>query len=113
MSGPKREVDLAHSADERGTRSIWAQRGEDGSLTIEGQDLGAAVERAFGSREYEWAWTIAPADVPRVAEVFGGQAGDDPLDALVRWSRENGDRDPGTLLKDGGIIAAFWSRVGD
>ena len=53
---------------------VDAVRTADGSLRIEGQDL-------RGAEEYEYFFTIAAPDVPRLAEALGGG---DPMDELVR-----------------------------
>jgi hypothetical protein len=109
-----RRAELWQGRDHNGTRSIWAVLLADGRLRIEGQDLGPGVAIwGEGFTEYEWDWTVAPADVPRVVEVLGGTDDDDPLELLARWSRESGGRDPGQHLKSAGIALEFWSRVGD
>ena len=75
----------------------------DGALVIEGQDL--------TSGEYEYALTVAPADVPRVVEALGGGA--DVL-ALLQAHAElvvtTGER---RWLLSLGIEPGFWARVGD
>jgi hypothetical protein len=107
-------VELWHERDERGTRSLWLRRLSDGRLSIEGQDLGPGVA-IFGEglSEYEWAWTVAAADVPRITELLGGPSGVDPVTALRAWVRENNGSDPGSALKKAGLTLAFWSRLGD
>jgi hypothetical protein len=100
--------------DERGTRYLGARRREDGSIIIEGHDLGRGVEvLGPGLSEYEWVWTIAPDAVPSAIEALGGKEGDDPLKLLLGWSTDHGGTDPGTHLREAGVTIAFWSHLGD
>ncbi|MBI2780956.1 MAG: hypothetical protein HYX55_04040 [Chloroflexi bacterium] len=102
------------SKDDRGTRSMWATTLSDGPLKLEGQDLGASVSFfAEDLREYEWDWTVAAADVPLLAEHFGGKPGDDPIPLIRHWMQQADGRDPGQHLKDAGLEVQFWSRLGD
>ena len=87
-------------------RTITIRRRPDGSVGIDGQDLSAGGE-------YEWAWSIAPAEVDAAVAAIGGQPGDDLVELLERWSKANDDRDPGVVLKDAGVEMEFWSRFGD
>jgi hypothetical protein len=64
MSGHR--VELARVEDGGGTRSAWARLTANGDLVIAGQDLSAGVEAVFGSDEYEWGFTVAKAEVPRL-----------------------------------------------
>lgn len=82
----------------------------DGRLQIEGHDLGAAVERAFGSREYEFQRSLDTAETRRLAELLGVavdgllpavEAAFDTTHALEEY------------LEAHGIAGEFWSRVGD
>ena len=110
----ERPVDLWHGRDERGSRSIWATRLSDGRLRIEGQDLGPGVATlGKGLSEYEWAWTVAAADVPRIAALLGSPAGADPIAVMRAWIQEGNGRDPGIALKKSGLTLEFWSRLGD
>ena len=98
-----------------GVRSLTAQRGADGGVLIEGQDLGRGVEAAWGAgnTEYEWAWAIPPASVDVAVLALGGAAGDDVLALLAAWSASHGGIDPGIHLKAAGVPVEFWSRVGE
>jgi hypothetical protein len=96
-----------------GTRHLEARLRPDGGLVVEGQDIGAAVDRIFGGREYEWTWTVEPGDVPAAVAVLGGRPGDDPLAVVAAWFAANGGRDPGSALRDAAVPVDFWSRVGD
>jgi hypothetical protein len=107
-------VVLRDSREEGGLRHLSAAIRPDGSLVIEGQDLGPGVERVFGAgnTEYEWTWTVAAPDVPAVTDALGGEPGEDPLAAVARWFGEH-RTDPGSRLRDAGVAVAFWSRIGD
>ncbi len=84
-----------------------------GTLRIEGQDLGQAVEDILGDREYEWTWTIAAAAIPAAVRALGGGPGSDPLAVVATWSAANDGADPGPRLKESGVPVEFWSRLGD
>ena len=107
-------VVLRDSRDEGGSRYLAASLRPDGSLSIDGQDLGPGVEGIFGAgnTEYEWTWTVVADDVPAVAAALGGEPGEDPLAVIVRWFGEH-RTDPGSRLRDAGVPVAFWSRIGD
>ena len=96
-------------------RSIDYVRAGDGSVRIEGQDLGSAVESIMGGgiREYEWIWVIAKADVEAAIAALGGKPGADVMALLQRWETANGGQDPGRFLKNAGVRMDFWSRFGD
>ncbi len=106
-------VVLRNTSGPDGTRRLEVRRRPDGGLVIEGQDLGAAVERIFGSREYEWTWTVEPADVPAAVIALGGVTDGDPLEVVATWFAAGDGRDPGSDLRDAGVPIDFWSRVGD
>lgn len=110
----ERTVPLFRSQDERGVRSIYAVLLADGGMRIEGQDIGPSVS-VFGQdfREYEWDWTIAAADVPRIAEHFGGKPGADPIPLMRHWIKSADGGDPGQFLREHGFELGFWSRLGD
>jgi hypothetical protein len=107
-------VELWYGKDERGTRSLWARWLSDGSLRIEGQDLGRGVSvLGEGLSEYEWQWVVEAEDVPRVVELLGSPPGTDPIAAIRAWVLENKGGDPGNALKQAGLSMVFWSRLGD
>ena len=108
-------VVLRDLTDSGGRRFLEAKWREDGGIAIDGQDLGAGVERAFGEglSEYEWAWAVEPKDVPAAVAALGGHKGDDPLRVVAAWSAAHGGQDPGSHLREAGVPIGFWSRVGD
>jgi hypothetical protein len=103
---------LRDARDEDGRRQLSASLKGDGTLLIEGQDLGPGVERFFGpgQTEYEWAWIIQP---PGVRALQLALASDDVLAALR--DRFSGDAAAGLqrFLEDNGIPYEPWSRVGE
>jgi hypothetical protein len=107
-----RRVTLRDRRDTGGTRFLEATL-DAGTLRIEGQDLGDAVEAILGDREYEWTWTVAAGDLPAAIEALGAAPGADPLAVLQAWSAANADADPGQAIRDAGTPIAFWSRLGD
>ena len=58
-------------------------------LHIQGQDLGPVTKSVSGDGEYEYSYTIAAADIPRLLPLLGGRPGDDVLEILKqKWSGE-------------------------
>lgn len=105
------KVVLRQSQDSGGSRYLDAAFDDHGDLVFTGQDLGPAVERFFGCREYEWAWTVRAADLPKLAAAL--EATGDLL-AAIR-DRFAGDRagQVDAFLKEYAIPFEGWSRVGD
>jgi len=109
-----RAVILREERYEHNAYHLRARLGEDGSLVIEGQDLGAVAEDFWGSPEYEWTITVAPAALPRLVTALGGSPGDDdPLDLLAARYRDDERCATRTFLEDAGVPFEFWNRVGD
>lgn len=106
-------VTLRDTRDEGGSRHLGASLKGDGTLLIEGQDLGPGVESFFGLglTEYEWAWIIRP---PGVRTLKLALACDDEVLAALR-DRFSGDAavDLQPFLDDNGVPYEPWSRVGD
>jgi hypothetical protein len=108
-------VVLWKSRDVGGWRALWARLTADGSLHIDGQDLGSGVEALWGAgnTEYEWWWTVRPDHMPAAVAALGGNPGDDVLALLARWAAANNGRDPGQHMRDAGVLVEFDNRVGD
>jgi len=49
---------------------------EKGQLRLDGQDIGKAVESAWGSSEYEYIYAIEPEEVNKFYEIFNLKDGD-------------------------------------
>lgn len=82
---------------------------EDGSLRLDGHDLGPGTEaiRAHGS--YEWRWTIRPNHVPLVRAALGCRPGEDLLTAISQRYRGEGSYELERRLRDSEIPREFWS----
>jgi hypothetical protein len=92
-------------------RYLGVRYSSDGDLVIEGQDLGDAVEVAFGYHEYEWTWTVARSDLPKLAEALG--ASSSLLVAIENRFRGPAAAHLATFLKENDIPYTSWSRIGD
>ncbi|GIF98116.1 hypothetical protein [Catellatospora citrea] len=90
-------------------RAEWATLHDDGRLTVEGQSL----SRGADFFEHEWAFTIAPADIPALVAMLRGADGDDPLALLETLFQAEARVDFRRLLDRHGVRFGFWSRVGD
>ena len=108
-----RTVTLHHDKHGRDVRSVWARMTDDGSLVVEGQDLGPTVEEFWGQglTEYEWWITVDAADIPRLLELLGEEG--DVLDAVA--ARFSGPEAHFfyRVLREHGIEYEFTSRLGD
>ncbi|MFZ0548934.1 MAG: hypothetical protein WAM60_26030, partial [Candidatus Promineifilaceae bacterium] len=103
-------VTLRHIRDDQGVRYLGATLEEDGTLTIESQDLGDGVEQFFGpgNIEYEWVWTIPPSEVAKLTSALN--LGSDILDALLtRFSNEAAAQIQ-PFLDEHNIEYESWSR---
>lgn len=106
-----RTVTLRNSRDGLGSRYLGATLATDGSIRIEGQDLGDGVEQIFGCREYEWSWTIPPHAVVTLSAALG--AGDDVLAALQKRFSSDDAAELQPFLDANGVAYESWSRIGD
>ena len=99
---------------ERGSRHVWLRLARDGSLLLEGQDLGASVTRSFGEdiSEYEWAWELPPERVHVLVRLLGAPKATRDVLAEVgsRLGKLPKSRIESTFEEAG---AAFWSRVAE
>jgi hypothetical protein len=109
-TAPGRVV-LRKVRDADGTRHLQASLTRDGDVLIEGQDLGAGVERALGVYEYEWAWTIRAPDVPLLLGALGATS--DVLSALREQFSEDRAARLMDFLDSHNIPYERWSRMGE
>jgi hypothetical protein len=66
-------VNLRDERQGRDRRALDAEVRDDGSLVIRGQDLGPGASSMSGDdEEYEWAYTFAAQDVPKLVAALGG-----------------------------------------
>ena len=103
---------VENSHDERGWQRRELHAKEDGTLVIEGHDLGSGVSDFWGDglTEYEFTRTLSPAAVAELRLSLG--IGDAPLlEALGSRFETTGELEE--YLKVNGIETTFWSRVGD
>lgn len=86
---------------------------DDGTLVIEGQDVGDDVESVLGTglREYEFERCLEPSAVGRLRETLGIEP-DEPLLPALR-SRLGSTNALERVVADNDIPSAFWSRIGD
>ncbi|BFU45644.1 hypothetical protein [Krasilnikovia sp. MM14-A1004] len=91
--------------------TIAASLKRDGGLVFEGQDLNP--DNPWGGREYEYAVTVQPADLPRLVAALGGTEGDDVLALLEANAERVVMTGENNWLRGVGIEPGFWSRVGD
>ena len=97
--------------DDQGTRHLEAKVKGKGDLVIEGQDLGAGVQRTLGFDEYEWVLTIRARDVPSLSAALGT-----PSDLLLALrERFSGDRaaELDSFLKSHDIPYETWTWMGE
>jgi len=115
-SGQSRADDLRSAVlrDERtpgDVRHLSVRYASNGDLRIEGQDVGQSVESFFGSREYEWSWTVARSKHPKFLKALG-VSGDLIAALKARFSGDDAAELEG-FLKSHRIPFSVWSRVGD
>jgi hypothetical protein len=108
-------VILRDTRDASGTRFLEARVGPDGTLRIEGQDLGRGVTEVFGEglSEYEWWWRLPPDHLDEAAATLGGAPGEPILAVIGRWGAAHPGADPGSALREAGLPIDFDSRIGD
>jgi hypothetical protein len=109
MPGSVRRSTLRHDESPGYSRTEWASVDESGALSIEGQSLSSSAD----PYEYEWAFSVAPDQVPRLVTALGGTAGEDVIPLLVRHCRAHHPPDFSGLMESEGVEFAFWSRAGD
>ena len=93
------------------SRLLEASLNSAGDVVIEGRDWGDSVEQILGEREYEWAWTIASADVPALLKALGA-TGNVLVALQARFSGERAG-ELAAFLQTQAIPTQYWSRLGD
>jgi len=92
-------------------RYLGVEIKENGDLVFEGQDLGSAVEGAFGASEYEWYWTVKKADIGKLREAIGGKG------CIIRLLKKHFSNDNAVglyaFMEDHNVPFHTWSRIGD
>lgn len=104
---------LRDTQDKGGRRQLSACLQGDGTLLIEGHDMGPGVSNWFGPdvTEYEWSISLPPSGVEKLKLALSCQ--DDLLTALLdRFSGEASGGLQAFLDKHAGPYD-FWSRAGE
>jgi hypothetical protein len=106
---------LDHRDDDQGLYRRTLTLREDGSLVLEGHDLGQGVSNVFGEglNEYEFARTVAADQVDELRRLLG-VSGDDDLRATLedRFARRGGSHAFEQFLEANGVASEFWNRIG-
>ncbi len=90
MAGETIEIARQEGAE---FRSVRLNIEDDGTVTMDAQDMGPSVEKIWGDSDYEFWIRVAPAALPKLAyellyEKFAGQLG--AVDAFRDWCKAHG-----------------------
>lgn len=91
--------------DDGSLLSLDATLNGDGALQISGHDLGPVAEVFDG--EYEWWYTVAAEDVPRLVVALGGRSGGDIVGLLAERYSGDGAYRLGPDLQESGVPYRF------
>ena len=111
---PTNKAVLEESNDEKGTcvRRVWLT--PEGTLRLEGQDIGPFVQQFFGYPEYEFVRAVSASGVEQLRRALNLGAEDDLIDALVaQFQGPGGSARLEKFLETQGIESEFWNRIGD
>ena len=113
-SAGEQTLDLYSEMDAHGgMRHVWLRLTSGGNLILEGQDLGGAVDRFWGTSEYEWAWSLHPERLDFFLKLLGVDASE-PADLLESIGAAINALDRTEIEKMFEAAGAtFWSRAGD
>lgn len=115
MNEPEEQVrarTLEERRDDRGYTWRGVSLSEDGSLAIEGQDLGKIPEGFWGEYEYEFSRTLSPAETATLRGLLHVPDGGD-LVAVLAERFTTSSTIEAFVVQEHGIPGQFWSRVGD
>jgi hypothetical protein len=111
------QLTLDHRDDDQGLWRRTLTLRDDGSLVLDGHDLGRGVSDVFGEGvdEYEFARTVAVDQVDQLRRALGVCGDDDELRATLeeRFARPGGSHAFELFLTDHGIRSEFWNRIGN
>jgi len=113
-SAGEQRLDLFSEIDAHGGRRyVWLRLTKEGNLILEGQDLGWAVDKFWGTSEYEWAWSLHPERLAFFLELLGVDASE-PADLLQSIGAALNSLDRTEIQKMFEAAGAtFWSRAGN
>ena len=89
----------------------WLTLADDGTLLIEGQDIGGLVEQIFGRREYEFIRTLRGPAVAQLRSLLGIES-DGSLLGQLR-ARFSTSAELERFIGDQAIPNELWTRTGD
>lgn len=104
-----RSVRLRDERTETDRRVLDVFIAEDGSLCLDGHDLGPGTEHIRADGEYEWRWTIRSQFIPLVRAVAGCRPGEDLLTVLAERFRGPASYELEQRLRESEIPREFWS----
>lgn len=107
----RRKIMLRSERRERDSRNLWAYLDGDGSLHIDGQDLGPGTAPISSDGEYEWFQKIRAEHIPRSLEVLGAPPESDILSFLDENYSGESSYVLERLLRTGDVPVEFssWS----
>jgi hypothetical protein len=88
---------------------MTAKLDADGTVQIEGHDLGPVAEFISEDGEYEYCYLIDASDLPAAVAVLGGEPGTDVLELLRQRCSGSAAYELGPAIRRGGINYRFWS----
>lgn len=102
-------IERRNIANGNDARDAHVRREADGALIVEGRDHGPPVQDVFGPNVDVYEWTIrVPANQIRALMEALGRPGDDPLEAVAEWFR-NETRAFEPYLDGHGVVHESWS----
>lgn len=105
----KRPLNLREEHDGSDSRYLSARLNYDGSLLIEGQDLGRKTAIVSSDGEYEWGWSILPQHLPQLLALLNAPANADILDVLKKhWTGEQ-SYELERRIRESNIQSHFWT----
>lgn len=113
-NGSEWELPLESRRDEEGLYGRSIRFKVDGTLVLEGHDLGEGVRAIFGFDEYEFVRTLAADAVARLCAALRVADSSALRPALAaRFARPGGARAFEEFLVAESIPSSFWNRIGD
>lgn len=103
MTEGDRHVTLRAERRGEDSRNLWAYLDAEGSLHIDGQDLGPATAPVSPDGEYEWYTTIRREHVGDLVAALGGQPDADVLDLLAERYSGDGSYELERVVRESGI----------